>query len=138
MKQHFVLLLALAFLVPGCGPSGPKMYPVSGTVNYQGKPLPLGTLMFVPKQGTPSKPSLIDGSGHYSLQAVAGEHRIQVVAVPEREGGRPDPTVEGGIDYTGVPEVESLIPEKYNRFDTSGITVTVKPDGPNTIDINLD
>ncbi len=57
--------------------------------------------------------------------------------MPPREGGRPDPTIEGGFDYTGVPEAKSLIPAKYNRADTSGITVVVEPTGRNEIDIAL-
>ena len=132
------LVPLLLCLVCGCGPSGPKMYPVSGTVTHQGKPLPLGMVMFVAKDGPPSKPAVIDQQGRYRLEAVAGEHSVAVVAMPPREGGRPDPTVEGGVDYTGVPEVKSLIPAKYNRHDTSGITVHVEAKRDNQIDIRLD
>ncbi len=136
---YLVLILALATaVVCGCGQAGPKTYPVSGTVSYQGKPLPLGIVMFVPKEGPPSKPALIDASGRYRLEAVAGQHAVAVVAMPPRPGGRPDPTVEGGVDYTGVPEVKALVPKKYNRYDTSGIVVTVEATGPNTIDIKME
>ena len=58
--------------------------------------------------------------------------------MPPREGGRPDPTVEGGFDDTGVPEVKSLIPQKYNRYDTSGVSVVVEPKRRNQIDITLE
>jgi len=107
-------------------------------VTYQGDPLPFGTVMFVPEDGPPSKPALIDSNGHYRVEAVVGQHRVQVVAMPERKGGRPDMSIEGGIDYTGVPETQSLIPTKYTRFHTSGIKVNVVPDGPNRSDIALD
>ena len=33
----FALLTAAALL--GCGPSGPRTYPVSGTVTFEGKPV---------------------------------------------------------------------------------------------------
>ncbi len=136
-KTRLLWILGVCLLVSGCGEGGPEMYSVEGTVTYQGKPLPLGTVMFVPESGPPSKPASIDAEGHYQLEAVAGKHRVQVVAIPEREGGRPDPTLEGGYDYTGVPDVEPLIPEKYGRFDTSGITVTVEARGKNAIPIDL-
>ncbi len=131
------LLLLVSLLVAGCGPSGPEKYAVEGSVTYQGKPLPFGTVMFVPEDGPPSKPALIDSDGHYRLEALVGQHRVQVVAMPERKGGRPDPSIEGGFDYTGVPETQSLIPTKYTRFHTSGITVTVEAVDPNTIPIAL-
>lgn len=137
-KRLALLLVGLSILTAGCGPSGPRRYVVEGTVTYQGRPLPLGTVMFVPTEGPPSKPAVIDEAGHYRLEAVAGEHRVQVMAMPERKGGRPDPNIEGGFDYTGVPEVKSLIPEKYTRFHTSGITVTVEPITKNTIPIDLE
>jgi hypothetical protein len=94
--------------------------------------------MFVAEQGPSSQPATIDQQGRYQLEAVAGEHRVAVVAMPPREGGRPDPTLEGGYDYTGVPETKSLIPAKYNRHDTSGITVSVEAKQQNQIDIALE
>ena len=134
MYRNFALFLIL-ILVVGCGQTGPTTYPVTGVISYQGIPLPLGTVMFVSKQGPP-KPGKIDKNGHYQLEAVAGEHTVMVVAMPVRQG-RPDPKSEFGFDYTGVPEVKSLIPQKYNHPNTSGITVTVKAGGPNPIDIAL-
>ena len=137
MKRRAILLLGVALLTLGCGPAGPQKYPVSGTVRYQGKPLPLGTVMFVAQDGPASGPAPIDSSGRYQLEAVAGQHGVGVVAMPRRTGGRPDPHAEGGVDWTGVPEVKSLIPEKYNRYDTSEVTVTVEAKTSNTIDIDL-
>ncbi len=138
MKQNIAMLLVLALLVSGCGQSGPEMYPVTGTVTYQGKPLPLGMVMFVSKDGPSSQPAPISENGRYRLEAVSGEHLVQVVAMPPSQGGRPDPNVEGGVDYTGAPEVESLIPRKYSRYDTSTVTVVVRPTQRNEIDIRLE
>lgn len=137
VNRNLLPFLILFLVVLGCGRSGPETYPVTGTVSYQGKPLPLGIVMFVPKQGPSSKPAAIDEQGHYRLDATAGEHRVAVVAMPPRTGGRPDPTIEGGYDYTGVPEAKSLIPKKYNHPGTSEIQVVVKAQAMNTIDIVL-
>ena len=68
---------------------------------------------------------------------MAGPAAGAVTAMPPRPGGRPDPTVEGGIDYTGAPMVKSLIPKKYNRYHSSGINVMVEANGRNTINIDL-
>ncbi len=137
-KRVYWLVSALLLSALGCGQAGNKTYPVTGTVRYQGKPLPLGIVMFVPNAGPSSKPAAIDSQGRYRLEAVAGEHRVAIVAIPPREGGRPDPTREGGFDYTGVPDVKPLIPAKYSRHATSGITLVVKPGDKSELDINLE
>ena len=116
-------LLAAIVILCGCGQSGPEKFSVSGTVSYNGKLLPLGTVMFVPKEGPASGPVRIDADGKYKLEAIAGPTSVAVAAMPPRKGGRPDPTLEGGFDYTGVPQVKSLIPKKYNRHHTSGLSV---------------
>ena len=56
---------------------------------------------------------------------IHGAHTVVVIAVPAPEG-REDPNYEGGINYDGVPDVQSLIPARYNRPETSGISVNVK------------
>jgi hypothetical protein len=129
------LLAMTVALVAGCGESGASKYPVTGKVNYQGKPLPLGTVMFVPDNGPPAM-SMIGADGTYRLEATPGKQRVSVVAMPPQQG-RPDPTVDGGIDTTGFPVPKSLVPQKYNEYRTSGIEVEVKPTGENQIDINL-
>ena len=135
-RPYWLFLVALCGIF-GCGQSGPKTYPVTGIVRYQGKPLPLGIVMFVADNGPSSQPGVIDPQGRYRLDAVAGSHRVAIVAIPPRTGGRPDPTKEGGFDYTGVPDVKPLVPPKYSRHTTSGVTVTVEPTGENEIDIDL-
>jgi hypothetical protein len=70
------------------------------------------------------------------LEAVPGKHRVGVIAMPPQQG-RPDPNVDGGIDTTGFPAAKSLVPQKYNDYNTSEVEVEVKPEGENKIDINL-
>jgi hypothetical protein len=134
--QAAPLLAALAVALSSCAESGPATYPVTGKVSYQGKPLPLGTVMFISDSG-PAAASSIGEDGTYRLEAVPGKHRVSVVAMTKQQG-RPDPTVDGGIDTTGFPPAKSLVPPKYNEYGTSGIQVEVKPDGENQIDIQLE
>ena len=122
------LPLAVVAALVGCGEAAPTSYPVTGTVSYQGKPLPLGVVMFISDNG-PAAASNIGEDGTYRLEAVPGKHRVSVVAMPKQQG-RPDPTVEGGIDTTGFPPVKSLIPQaastlncnqRFKNFDGSAI-----------------
>jgi hypothetical protein len=129
-------LLAVVVVQTGCGPSGPRMNRVTGTVSYQNEPLPYGIIMFVPESGPPSQPVRIGPDGRYELKAVAGRHAVQVVAVPPVEGEL-DPNEEGGINYSQTPPPKSLIPEKYNRHETSGVSVLVEQHDDNVLDIEL-
>jgi hypothetical protein len=134
--SHTWLWLGLLAGLAGCGEQGPKTYLVQGKVSYKGKLLPLGSLTFVPKDG-PAALGQINADGSYQLRAAAGKHRVEVIAVPAHQGGRPDPSMEGGIDYRGFPAPKPLVPAKYNLYTTSGIEVEVLPADNNTIDINL-
>ena len=120
-------------LVPlcGCGSSGPDMHPVQGVVSYQGKPLPLGRVSFVPNGYRPSS-ALIDAHGRYKLEAPAGEHRIEVVANAYRSADKSKPSID-----VNFGETQPLVPAKYNRYQSSGIIVTVEAKPVNQIDLHL-
>ena len=54
MRVHSLLLtgLFLALIASGCGGnSGPKLVPLSGTVTFDGKPVPAGYISFTPPSG---------------------------------------------------------------------------------------
>jgi len=121
-----VLLAALVCLVlVGCD-SGPTVYPVEGTVTFDGRPVPTGNVMFMPDEG-PAAAGTIAKDGTYRLAAVAGRHRVGVTALPEVPPG------EDRIHFFGEP----LVPAQYARPDTSGLVVEVKPESSNRIDLNL-
>lgn len=40
--------LILVITLAGCGPSGPKTYSISGSVTYNGQPVPSGSIIFTP------------------------------------------------------------------------------------------
>jgi len=55
MIRSFILAasaLAGAGLLVGCG-SGEQLHDVSGTITYEGKPIPKGLIFFDPEKGTP-------------------------------------------------------------------------------------
>ena len=124
----WITLTILMAMSIGCGPSAPKKYPITGTVTFGGQPLPKGVVMMRPQQG-PAATAEIGPDGKYELEIVAGEHAVQVVALNISE--------EAKKDFEKLAAAQSLVPKKYNRFDTSGVTVVVEPDQSEPVDINL-
>jgi hypothetical protein len=132
------LLLALAV---GCGPQTPT---VSGTVAFDGKPLPSGTVLFHGGDGRVEY-SLITEGGRYSIaNAPPGLVRITVRSHPAIPAGMPS----SGQPPPGIPAASSTpakekrdgshvaIPTRYLDPEKSGLRYTVRP-GRQTHDIDL-
>jgi len=130
------LLLLTATL--SCEQSGPELAPVEGKVVIDGEPLRFGSVMFQAKSGQPAR-GIIQEDGTFELTtyepgdgAHVGVNRVRVTQFasqsPKRRAENPD----------GEPSLgELLIPRRYTRYETSGITVTVKPDGNRDVLISL-
>lgn len=118
------LLFCLA--LAGCGSGGPVMGRVSGTVTYQGKPLPKGTVTFIPTDSTrPSATGTIN-NGAYTLQttepgdgAVVGGYKVAVSDVDSEVMNTPVPGMP-------VEAPKSAIPKKYGDANASGLTAEVQ------------
>ena len=122
-KMRYMLL---ATLVAGCGPSGPKTYPVSGTIKFNGEAMPDGYVVFT---GGDSKIPPATGqieNGQYSLRATAGTHRVEVQA--SRFIGPENPIM-------GLRAKEQYVPDRYNL--ESILTAEVTPDGDNSFPFDL-
>ncbi len=123
-------LIALA----GCANGRVKTYPVTGQVLYNGQPLKGVDVAFHPTDpkndvGYPPH-ATTDADGKFTLTtflkndgAPAGEFRVAVAFAVE--------AVEEGSDQS--KKLSFQVPTKYQRAETSGLTVTVKPE-PNTLD----
>ena len=134
-------------LIAGCGDdTGIDMrYPVSGTVNYNGKPLEKGQISFIPVDPTgkqrPANGTIVDG--HYTLStatagdgAMPGKYKVAIVSIqlrPEDEA-RIKQTMEkfGGSarqqdTAKAAARAKSLIPAKYESSEMSGLEATVEP-----------
>ena len=126
-------LLSLVLLF-GCTRGGDlPTAPVSGKVTYKGKPVPSGTVMFVPEKGPPATGE-IGKDGSYSLGtygkndgAVLGKHKIAVTAVADMSDRLPE-------DRNPLPP--PIVPSKYLSQDTSELTFEVKQ-GKNVADLDL-
>jgi len=133
---RWLLLIALMLAgVGGCGKkSGLETAPVSGKVTYRGKPLPTGTVMFVPSEG-PAATGEIGKDGKYKLTtyktddgAVIGTHKVTITALQGMEGALPELR-------SGTPG--PLIPAKYLTAESSGLTAAVKPKTNNEVNFEL-
>lgn len=129
-------LLALTF---GCN-SQPTMTPVEGVVLYNGQPLTFGVVMFHPPKGQVAQAE-IQSDGSFILStfrtddgAVPGHYLISVICYeahdPKGAGPRED---EGGGMWLG----KALIPLKYTRANSSGLSADVSLEGPNKIVLEL-
>ena len=90
MSYPRVLSLALslaASLLLGCGSDGPLRYRLQGTVTYDGKPVPAGTIIFEPdasqkNDGPQGLATIHDGifdSARGGKGTVGGPHRITIL-----------------------------------------------------------
>ncbi|MFN7890180.1 MAG: carboxypeptidase regulatory-like domain-containing protein [Pirellula sp.] len=126
-----VLLMMALMLQVGCGPSGPDIARVQGTVTMDGKPLPNAIIMFVPVGGRPSV-SETDANGKYVLEfsggrkgAIPGINRVEI------NTGR----LAYEKDGKNYPAVKESVPVQYNRLTT--LEFNVEAGKNNTADFAL-
>ncbi|MDQ3332196.1 MAG: carboxypeptidase-like regulatory domain-containing protein [Planctomycetota bacterium] len=120
--------MLLVSLTLGCGPDGPEIATVEGTVTLGGEPLAEAMVLFQPSNGRPSA-GRTDAEGHYELiysqgreGALPGEH---TVAISTFQAGNPE---------EGTPKIIERVPAQYNVQTELKETVEA---GENVIDFNL-
>jgi hypothetical protein len=126
LKHWWLLVLVVAV---GCGDGRVKLptASVSGTVAYQGKPLPGGRILFQHSTGQAAAADLAT-DGSFKLLAFQGKNQVAVYCYQ----------CEGLI--VGVPPrkpVKNLIPSRYNEPANSGLTFDVKPGEDNKAQFTL-
>ncbi|MES2788653.1 MAG: hypothetical protein V4719_03455 [Planctomycetota bacterium] len=120
----------------GCSesqPVGPERSPVSGTITFAGKPVPFGTVSFIPPEGSGlpvSGAEIQDGQYDCSKNGgvPVGKHRVEI------NGWSTPPTDQGAADLT-APTQAPLIPKKYNT--QSELTLSVDSSNPLVKDFDL-
>jgi len=121
-----LLLPLLAVAIAGCGDGKPPSFPLSGTITFEGSPIPEGTIMFIPlnKRSGTARADIVDGK--YSLELPAGQQRVIVEA--SRFIGPEDKTM-------GVRPRDQYLPERYNVETT--LSMEVMPKNDNVYDLKL-
>ncbi len=122
---------ALALLLGAVGCGSGDLSRVEGSVSYQGRPLEHGRIAFHPDQGRPAFGD-IKPDGTFTLTtllpndgASIGTHRVTVHCDRPAD---PDDAFSDRI---------SLIPTRYQKPETSDLTVEVKARGANTFHFEL-
>ena len=118
------LLVVIAIIgIPGCN-TGPEMIPISGSVTFQGKPIPLGKITLRAIEGT--RAPAVGGTiknGKYTIDtrggAPPGTYRVLIEAVAK--------VGEAQVDIPGAStdQLVQYIPERYNK--NSELKLVVEP-----------
>jgi hypothetical protein len=128
--------VAITFLVllAGCGPSGPAMVKVTGTVTLDGAPVAGANVMFMPASTGKPAQGVTDAAGKFELNtnpdkpgdgAQEGEYIVGVRGVKTTGvQANPDGT---SADASQVRE-EWFVPQRYSYPNTSGLRQTVAKD----------
>lgn len=137
-----VLLLFVCLVMlnlSGCGDGRPARATVTGTVSYNGKPLNIGSLVFIPIGGGPPAQGKVNREGTYEMGTyeeddgvIPGDYKVMITALTSSGGsGLPEDTVSANEAPV------SVIPEWYGDLEKSGLQVTVKAEEENKIDFPL-
>lgn len=138
MKQVF-LGCVLALVVVGCGPrepAGPTLYPVSGTLLVNGKPVADVGVQLVPvtpqvksqqTTATYGASGITDQAGKFTLKsingkpgAVKGKYKVILTYTPKMDPKEMSGMAKGGsAKGTPPPEPELPFPKQYTRLETS-------------------
>jgi hypothetical protein len=144
----------------GCGqatdPNRPRTVPISGTVTQGGTPVEGAEVTFESTGGSHSAVGITDAGGKYRLTtfrsndgAVAGDYRVTIakydrpVISPKSDGriadtgDEPEEAQAAGRTF-GDTALKNLLPGKYARAETSGLTATVDKSGQKTFDFQLE
>lgn len=130
------LLCGCLCLIVGCSETSPERGNVSGQVQLNGKPLPEGTIRFIPEQSTPGAIAFARiSAGAYRMEGetapVIGKYRVEIEAMGKTGEKEPAPDSPPGT----LIEVErQYLPEKYNARTT--LTAEIKS-GSNQHDFKL-
>ncbi|MDY0167158.1 MAG: hypothetical protein RBS80_11485 [Thermoguttaceae bacterium] len=115
-----VCLCVVAVAFVGCGGGDRNRAIVTGTVTYQGEPLPSGRIVLLPAKGTKAPQSgaeIVDGKFTVDARGgvAVGTYQVQITAQ------RVDPkyaelgdSLPADFQDIGGPPMQQYLPEKYN------------------------
>lgn len=86
-------LLAAVAVACGCGKPAMPRYSLSGTLSYEGKPVPAGWIIFLPEKGPGATAGVEDG--RFATRAgwgtIGGRHRLEIEGLAVDGAGNPRP-----------------------------------------------
>ena len=140
--------IALLALSAGCSSGGlpSDAAAVTGKVTHDGQAVANAVVTFLSDSGYAAVGKTND-EGVYQISSAEipggtkpGSYKIMVSKV-EQTGGKvlteEDPGYDPKNPQAGGPKTKHLLPEKYSKIGSSGLTADVKA-GENTVDLSLD
>jgi hypothetical protein len=133
------LMGVICVVIAGCGESGgPRLYPATGKVTYNGTPVTGANLTFVHSDGQVSAAST-DGQGAFAMVtfgrpgAVPGQYQVAITKTGSIPGAPADPKPEDmmkmmNTQTRSIEQAKNELPEKYAQPQTSGLTAVVTED----------
>jgi len=150
---ELVIAWCVSASIAGCGADGPELVPAAGVVNYQGRPLPGAKVTFIPDSGGSIAMATTDAEGKFELRTgtepgiVTGPctATVSLMDAGVKSGLSPTMTpedmqrlqMEGKLQAMLEQQEKSLIPKKYNRAETSGLTFEVQKGEENQFTLDL-
>ncbi len=125
-----VAIFAVSFFA-GCPSDGPQMYPVSGKVTCNGKPLTEGYVLFSGSGPTANCPIK---DGEYSGETTAGKKKVEIYSSWET-GETQEVPDQDNPGETITEKVIETIPDKFN--EKSELSVEIKEGDNSGVDFNL-
>lgn len=150
-----VTLLAACLAGCGGGSNGPQLHPVTGTVTFQGAPVGSARITFIPEKSGGIATAMSDSSGKFIMKTggeagvAAGSCKVTValsdagakggdgLAIDMKPEDMQKLAMEGKLTNALQNAAKgSLLPAKYNKIDSTPLTVEVKA-GNNDIPLAL-
>lgn len=130
----------------GCGgDTGPALYPVTGTVTYNGTPVEGATVAFHGETATKLATGTTDSQGRFELTtnepgdgAVAGKHTVSVSKTVTSGAASGTASMEEAMENPAGPaESKNELPAKYADPGMSQLSFTVSETETNDFDVPL-
>lgn len=130
----------------GCGSDQLRVYPVSGKISFDGKPMEGGGSIALIPTGTETGKAaggIIDEDGNYTLStytegdgSIPGQFRVIITQTAVDE---PEATPDGTAPTESVPflSADKLIPAIYSDFKASPLIVDIKAEKQQGINFDL-
>jgi hypothetical protein len=153
--RNLLFIAVIGIAVAGCGSKertgSDPVYPVTGIITLRGKPVAQAEVTFYNAAKNRSAFGKTNDKGEYKLTtfapndgAVEGQHAVTVVKVEAPAASTPVAPIEspayqppGFGESTEPKPPKSELDEKYAKQETSGLTATIKTDGPNQVNFDL-
>jgi hypothetical protein len=124
MRTLLLSTAILTFLAAGCGPSGPATYRRSGSVTFDGKPVPLGKIYFDPDvaaggSGPSGFADIVAGRYDTSTGGKGVGGGPMIVRVTGFSKENPDPSSGFGKPLFAEHQVKADMPGSASEYDVA-------------------